>query len=88
MSKPDLVRDTTKAVRLLKRFATGEVSFLDLFAGLGKGDDSTLRAEPGVDEACDIAAGCTAPKGHEGGCVLDVQPEASEAKDDEQSQAG
>jgi hypothetical protein len=90
MSRPDLVKDTTKAVRLLKRFATGEVTLLDLFAGLGKGDDSTIRAEAGVDEACDKAARCTAPKGHEGGCVFDVATEQSEEgpKDDEQPQAG
>ena len=75
MSRPDLVKDTHKVVRLLKRFATGEVTLTDLFAGLGKGDDSTLRAEAGVDEPCDIAAGCTAPRGHEGGCVLDVVAE-------------
>lgn len=86
MSRPDLVRDTAKALRLLKRVATGELTAWDLLSGLGKGDDHVIRAEEGIDEQCDQAPGCTAPKGHEGGCVLDaaVEPEES-ASDDAQA---
>lgn len=87
MSRPDLVKDTAKALRLLKRVATGELTAWDLLSGLGKGDDHVIRAEEGVDEPCDLTAGCTAPKGHEGGCVLDaaVEPTEESASDDAQA---
>jgi hypothetical protein len=68
----DAVKEIAAAVRLFKRCAAGEMSFLEMMTGTG-GDKSNVAPVAGEGEArCEKDSSCLGSYGHEGGCIFDA----------------
>lgn len=68
-------QEVTDAFRLMKRVASGELSFLGLLAGDG-GEEPQATVVAGEGEArCEKDSACLGSYNHDGGCIYDAPAE-------------